>query len=153
MLQGHELWSLTRSRVLPRRWDTKLDPDYIKKILTAFLDSPEPVTDIDELEKQGLSYESPEFYFHLRLLNDQGFVERDDDEPGLGVDRSLDGQYSWSVIPLRLTAAGHEFAEALGDNRAFEAVKKSLVSSSLGVMRDAAVAAFKSELARRGIAF
>lgn len=107
------------------------DADYIKRLLTAFQDSPSPVTDIQELEKLGLSYETDEFYFHLRLLHDQGFVESDHGDGGLGVERSLDGHYSWSVIPLRLTAAGHEFAEALNNDTAFAAVKKSLVGSSL----------------------
>src|SRR5450755_4400465 len=124
----------------------KPDPEYIKRLLATFQDSPEPTTDIRELEKNGLSYEAPEFYFHLRLLNDQSFVERDDGQPGLGVERMLDGHCSWSVIPLRLTAAGHEFAEALSNNKAFEAVKRSFVSSSLGIMRDIAVTVFKTEL-------
>jgi repressor of nif and glnA expression len=56
-----------------------------------------------ELADRGLSYETREFYFHIRLLNDQGFAERDDGEQGLGVESSMDGNYSWSVISLRLT--------------------------------------------------
>jgi len=58
------------------------DPEYIKRLLTAFQDSPDPATDINELEKVGLSITTPELYFHPRLLNDQDFVRRDDDEPG-----------------------------------------------------------------------
>lgn len=129
----------------------KPDPDYIKRLLAAFQDSPGPSTDINELEARGLSYETPEFYFHLRLLNDQGFVEREDEKPGLGVEKSLDGSTMWSVIPFRLAAAGHEFAEALNNNKAFEAVKKSLVSSSLAIMRDIAVAVLKAEVGRHGL--
>jgi hypothetical protein len=127
------------------------DPEYIKRLLTAFVDSPGPTSDIEELEKQGLSYETDEFYFHLRLLHDQGFVESDHGESGLGVERGLGGDYFWSVIPLRLTAAGHEFAEALNNNKAFEAVKKSFVSSSLSIMRDIAVGVLRAELTRHGI--
>ncbi len=129
----------------------KPDPDYIKRLLLAFQDAPDPTTDIRELKQKGLSYEDPEFYFHLRLLNDQGFVERDDGEPGLGADAVLAGNYSWSVIPLRLTASGHEFAEAMSHSKAFAAVKHSLVTSSLSVMRDIAVAAFKMEISRHGV--
>jgi hypothetical protein len=129
----------------------KPDPDYIKRLLAAFQDSPEPATDINELEARGLSYETPEFYFHLRLLNDQGFVEREDGKSGLGVEKMLDGQTVWSVVSLRLTAAGHEFAEALNNSKAFEAVKKSLVSSSLSIMRDIAVAVLKAEVGRHGL--
>jgi hypothetical protein len=84
------------------------DPEYIKRLLLAFQDAPDPTTDIEELKQQGLSYEDAQFYFHLRLLYDQGFVEREDGESGLGVQTMLAGDHSWSVIPLRLTASGHE---------------------------------------------
>jgi DNA-binding IclR family transcriptional regulator len=129
----------------------KPDPDYIKRLLVAFQDAPEPTTDIEELKQQGLSYEDSQFYFHLRLLRDQGFVEREDGEYGLGVQTMSAGNHSWSIVPLRLTASGHEFAEAMGHSKAFAAVKSSLVTSSLSIMRDVAVAAFKTELSRHGI--
>jgi hypothetical protein len=125
----------------------KPDPDYIKRLLLAFQDAPGPTTDIREFEQQGIPYEEPRFRFHLRLLQDQEFVERDDGEPGIG----LAGDSYWSVVPLRLTASGHEFAEAMGHSKAFAAVKSSLVTSSLSIMRDIAVAAFKTELSRHGI--
>lgn len=131
----------------------KPDPEYTKKLLEAFEDSPDPTTDIDELQTRGLDYLTPEFYFHLRLLNDSGFVKRDDDEPGIGVTQSLDGHYSWAAIPLRLTADGHTFAEAMRSHTGFQAVRNSLVKSSLNIMRDIAVAAFKSEIAKHGISF
>jgi hypothetical protein len=131
----------------------KPDPEYTKKLLEAFEDSPDPTTDIDELQKLGLDYRTPEFYFHLRLFNDNGFVERDDEESGIGVERSLDGHYSWSVISLRLTADGHTFAEAMRSHSGFRAVRTSLVKSSISIMRDIAVAAFKSEIAKHGIPF
>jgi Hypothetical protein (DUF2513) len=127
------------------------DPDYIKPLLLAFQDAPEPTTDIEELKHQGLSYEDAQFYFYLRLLHDQGFVEREDGESDLGVQTMSAGDHAWSVIPLRLTASGHEFAEAMGHTKAFAAVKNSLVTSSLTIMRDVAVAAFKTELSRHGI--
>jgi hypothetical protein len=129
----------------------KPDPDYIKRLLLAFQNAPDPTTDIEELKRAGLSHEDAQFYFHLRLLNDQGFVESEDGDPGLGVSRSLDGHYSWGAVPLRLTASGHEFAEAMGHSKAFAAVKSSLVTSSLSIMRDIAVAAFKTELSRYGV--
>jgi Hypothetical protein (DUF2513) len=125
-------------------------PEYIKRLLTAFQDSPEPTTDIQELEQQGLSYQDRAFYFHLRLLNDQGFIEREDGALGIGGESNLAGDYSWSVILLRLTASGHEFAEALGHSKAWAAVRGSLITSSLGIMRDVAVAALKAELSKQG---
>lgn len=113
--------------------------------MDAFRESPEATTNIEELKERGLSYETPEFYFHMRLFDDQGFIERDDAEPGIGVDRGMDGTYCWSVLPLRLTASGQEFAEVMANNTAFEAVKMSSVSPSLGMTRDIAVAVLKAE--------
>lgn len=126
------------------------EPEYTRQLLTAFENSPEPTTSIFELKLHGFDYLSNEFYFHLRLLNDGGFVEREDREPGIGVERSIDGLYSWSDLPLRLTASGHEFAAAMENEHGFQAVKKSLVKSSLSMMRDIAVTALKAELVKHG---
>lgn len=90
----------------------KPDADYTRKLLAAFEDAPKPTTDIEELQECGLDYRQKEFMFHLRLLNDDGFVQQEDGEPGIGLSRSVDGMYSWSVVPLRLTSSGHEFAVA-----------------------------------------
>jgi hypothetical protein len=128
----------------------KPNPDYIKKLLDVFEEFPEPALDVQDIERAGIPFDDQEFYFHLRLLNDDGFVEREDGEPGIGAERSADGMLEWSVLPLRLTSAGHTFAEALRSRPGFEAVKKSLVSSSLSMMRDIAVAAFKGELVKHG---
>lgn len=128
----------------------KPDPEYTRKLLTAFEDSPEPTSDIEELTERGLDYREKEFMFHLRLLNDDGFVEREDGEPGIGLVRSADGFYSWSALPLRLTSSGHEFAQAMENDHGFRAVKKSLVTSSMSFMRDIAVGAIKAELGKHG---
>jgi hypothetical protein len=129
----------------------KPSPEYTRKMLSAFEESEGPTTDIRQLAKLGLPYETDEFIFHLRLLEDDGFVVRSDGRRGLGIDESADGTIQWSVISLRLTAAGHSFAEAMHSHRGFEAVKKSAVSTSLSIMRDIAVAAFKAEVSRHGL--
>lgn len=54
----------------------RADLDYIRRLLSAFQDAPGPTNDIKELEQQGIPYEERQFDFHLRLLYDQGFVER-----------------------------------------------------------------------------
>ncbi len=128
----------------------KPDAEYIKGLLAAFQDAPEPTVDIRELEAAGIPYQTHEFYFHMKLLYDQGFIERDDDGPGIGFSGGAGGGGMWSVIPLRLTASGHAFAEALNSHPGWEAVKKSAVSTSIGIMKDIAVSAFKAELAKHG---
>ena len=128
----------------------KPNPDYIKRLLAAFQDSPDPYVDISKIAAAGLPTNTPEFVFHIRLLNDQDFVQREDGKPGVGIEKVGD-DYLLNTLPLRLTASGHEFAEAMNNNKAFETVKKSLVSSSIGIMKDIAVTVFKGELARHGI--
>jgi hypothetical protein len=54
----------------------------------------------------------------------------------------------WSVIPLRLTASGHEFAEALSNHRALETVKKNFAGASISTIREVAVGVIKAEIAR-----
>jgi hypothetical protein len=54
----------------------------------------------------------------------------------------------WSVIPLRLTATGDEFAEALSNDKALETVKKSFWGASLGTIKEVAVAVVKAEISR-----
>jgi len=129
----------------------KPDPEYTRKLLTAFEEVPKPTTDIFDLEERGLDYSSNEFLFHMRLLNDDGFVVREDEARGIGVDRSADGIYAWSALPLRLTASGHEFAMAMRSELGFQAVKKSAILPGLKFMRDVAVGAVKAELIKHGL--
>lgn len=126
----------------------KPDPEYLKKLLVAFSNAPEPTTDIRELQEAGIDYDDPKFEFHMHLLLDHGYIESESRKGGFGLEKSADGYRQWSVIPLRLTASGHEFAEALESSKAMEAVKKNLVGASLSTIKDLAVAAFKAELSK-----
>jgi hypothetical protein len=123
------------------------DPDYLKQLLTAFQDSPEPTTDIQELADAGLSYEDdPKFEFHLFLLHDEGFVTSDRTDGSLGMDRGADGSVQWSVIPLRLTASGQHFAEALGNSKVLATIKEKFVGASISTLQQVAFALLKSEV-------
>ncbi len=127
----------------------KLDPDYSKRLLRAFQDALRPTTNIRELEQKGLSSNDDEFEFHLCMLNDQGFVVRDGGRPGVGAERSADNKVQWSDVPLRLTASGQEFANAMCHSKAFHAVEHSGVTS-MSNMRDIAVAACKATVSHLG---
>jgi len=129
----------------------KPDPEYLKELLTAFRDAPNPTTDIRELESAGLSLDDPRFEFHLMLLQDGGFVEGASRHGGIGLQKSADGANQWSVIPLRLTASGHQFAEAMGNNTVLQTLKKNFVGASIGTMREVAVAIIKAEIAKYGL--
>ena len=127
----------------------KPNPDYLKKILTAFRDAPNPTIDLLELESAGIDYEEPSFEFHMHLLLDDGAIESDSQAIGFGLQTSPDGYKQWSVIPLRLTASGHNFAEALQSSTVMTFVKKNLTAASVTTIRELAVAAAKAELAKR----
>ena len=123
----------------------KPEADYLKELLTAFQDAPEPTTDIRQLADAGLPYDDPKFEFHLFLLGDQRFVT-DDGDGSLGMDRGADGTVEWSVIPLRLTASGHQFAEALGNSKVLATIKEKFVGASISTLQQVAVALLKSEV-------
>ena len=95
----------------------KIDQDYLKRLLEACQASEKPTFDIQDLKAAGLDYLDKQFEFHMMILHDQGFVEQDGGYPGIGLIKSADGFASWSVLPLRLTASGHQFVEALSNKR------------------------------------
>jgi hypothetical protein len=49
----------------------------------------------------------------MAILDDQGFIQQDDGDPGFGLTKGIDGFLSWSVLPLRLTASGHDFLDTV----------------------------------------
>jgi hypothetical protein len=90
-------------------------PRLPKKLLGACQASEKPTFDIEDLKAVGFDYYDKQFEFHMMILTDQGFIEQDDGDPGFGLTKSMDGHLSWSVLPLRLTASGHQFIEALSN--------------------------------------
>ena len=117
----------------------KPDAEYLKTLLGAFRNAPDPTTDIEELKEAGIDYEEPIFEFHIESeLGPREF----------GLSRSVDGYLSWSVIPLRLTATGHEFAEGLENPKAFETVRKDFVGASLSTIKDVVVGVIKAEISK-----
>jgi hypothetical protein len=117
----------------------KIDHDYLKKLLQACQASDNPTFDIADLQRAGFDYNDRQFEFHMGILADQGFVERDDGDLGFGISKSADGHASWSILSLRLTASGHQFAEALCDNRVWSAIKHGFKDASIATLRTVAL--------------
>jgi hypothetical protein len=122
----------------------KPDTDYLKELLTAFQNAPEPTIDIRDLARAGLSHADPKFEFYLCQLRDQGFIT-DDRDGNLGMLRGADPTVQWSEIPLRLTASGHQFAEAFGSSTVLATLKEKFVGASISTLQQVAVALLKSE--------
>jgi hypothetical protein len=75
----------------------------------------------------------------MKILNDQGFVEQDDGTSGFGLIKGADGHSSWSLLPLRLTASGHQFVEALSNREVWSTIKKSFKDTSITTLRDVSI--------------
>jgi hypothetical protein len=43
----------------------KPDAEYLKRLLSAFRNAPQPTTDIEEIKEAGVDYEEPVFEFHM----------------------------------------------------------------------------------------
>jgi hypothetical protein len=113
----------------------KIDHEYLKRLLHAFAEAPGPTTDINELEERGVPYDDPQFIFHMAILEDKGLVEQEDHDSGFGMRRGADGDVSWAAVPLRLTAAGHEFLEGLEDERTWPIVKRDFKHGSIEALK------------------
>lgn len=113
----------------------KIDQDYLKRLLETCQASEKPTFDIEDLKADGFDYNDKQFEFHMAILVDQGFIEQDDGDPGFGLAKSLDGFLSWSVLPLRLTASGHQFIEALSNKEVWAAIKSGFKDASITTLK------------------
>jgi Hypothetical protein (DUF2513) len=113
----------------------KIDQDYLKGLLEAFENAEKPTTDIEELQLLGFNYEDDKFIFHLQILADRMLVEGEGDNKNfLGYVKGNDGYTSWGAIPLRLTANGHDFIEALRNKEVWETIKSEFKDASIGTL-------------------
>jgi hypothetical protein len=117
----------------------RIDQDYLKRLLEACQASEKPTFDIEDLKARGVDYGDPKFEFHMKILDDQHFIEQDDGDPGFGLFKSADGFASWSVLPLRLTASGHQFIEALSNKEVWSAIKHGFKDASIETLKTVAL--------------
>jgi hypothetical protein len=112
----------------------KIDHDFLKALLEAFEQAQKPTTDINELAKAGVLDDEGNFIFHMKILEDKCLIERNDGDAGFGLYQSADGCNSWAVVPLRLTANGHAFIEALENKEVWSAIKKDFKNASIDTL-------------------
>lgn len=127
----------------------KIDHDYLKGLLEAFEASDSPDTDITELAELGYDYGTNTFLFHMRLLEDRGLMERVDGGNGFGTVETLDGTTHWSVLPLRLTAVGHDFLDALRNKEVWSTLKTGFKDASMGTLMTVSKELFNRALAKQ----
>jgi len=118
----------------------KIDQQYLKNLLIAFEDSIGPDTMISELAAAGFDINSPDFIFHMRLLNDNRLIVRVDGRSGFGHEmiESYDEEveYYWNELPLRLTVRGHDFIADLRQKEVWQTIKTNFKDEGISALMD-----------------
>ncbi len=129
----------------------RTDLEYIKGMLTVFLDSESAFISTEELSAQGFDIGSEKGMFHYMQLIEQGFVSNRNMEThnpeSLGymyvlggmmpmVSRSMD-------VDIRLTTQGHDFASALESKDVFNRLKE-ISNEPITVIKDVGIELLKS---------
>ncbi len=131
----------------------KIDQEYLKGLLIAFEDSNEPHTSITSLLALGFDHRTNEFRFHIWLLQDRGLIGRVDGEYGIGYfshgsdDQDDDGFFD--EVPLRLTASGHDFLEAIRNKEVWTTLKSGFKDASIGTLVTVSKELFNRALAKQ----
>jgi len=112
----------------------KSEQEYIKGLLEAFEAARHPTIDINELKEHGYDFLEERFIFHLKIIRDLGLVEQENGGTKLGYSRGANGNISWSAIPLRLTAQGHDFIGSLRNKEVWNTIKKEFKDASIGTL-------------------
>ena len=104
----------------------KIDHEYLKQLLAACQSTDGPTFDIEDLQAAGIDYRAPECECHMAILTDKGFMELEGGDPGFGMFKSVDGFASWSVLPLRLTASGHDVIDTIQNPEVWSMTKAAM---------------------------
>jgi hypothetical protein len=124
----------------------RTDLEYLKGMLTVFLDSESAFTSTEELSEKGFDIGSQKGMFHYMQLIEQGFVSNINMEThnpeSLGYMYVLAGMITTDV-DIRLTSQGHDFATALESKDVFERLKE-ISNEPITVIKDVGVELLKS---------
>lgn len=129
--------------IFSERFTLKIDQDYLKLMLNTFVEAPRSFIWVNALLDKGMAMDD-KFLFHIQILEDQKLIECLDKMSDLGYEITLGGEYKWHSRPLRLTAAGHEFAEAMNQSEIWEILKHEFKDASLSTLKSAASTLLKA---------
>ena len=115
----------------------KIDQEYLKSLLNTFIESSRSFIWIADFLDNGIEIDD-KFLFHIQILEDQKFLECLDKKSEIGYEITLGGDFEWSSRPLRLTAIGHEFADAINREEIWAVMKKEFKTASLSTLKSAA---------------
>lgn len=121
----------------------KIDQDYLKIILNTFIDSLKSFIWVADIMEKGIDMDD-KFLFHMQILEDQKFIESLDKMSDIGYEITLGGTFKWQSRPLRLTASGHEFVEAINRSEIWNIIQDEFKDSSLSTLKSAASSLLKA---------
>lgn len=94
----------------------KIEIEYIKNLLGIVIEHDHPDFRIDHISIKPLWVNDEKLnklVFHMEIMEDQGLIESPTTLSGIGFSRMGNGEFIVNIIPLRLTASGHQFAADL----------------------------------------
>lgn len=115
----------------------QIDQTYLKTILNTFIESTRSFIWVADIMEHGIEMDD-KFLFHMQILEDQQFIECLDKQSDLGYEIHLGGQFKWNSRPLRLTAAGHEFVDAINRKEIWDVLQTEFREASLSTLKSAA---------------
>lgn len=115
----------------------KIDQEYLRQVLNTFIESERSFIWVVAICEKGIEMDD-KFLFHMQILEDQHFIECLDKRSELGYQIHLGGEFEWKSRPLRLTAVGHEFVEAINRPEIWDVLKDEFKDSSLSTLKSAA---------------
>ena len=101
----------------------KIDIQYLKNFLDVILENDHPDFDLRHPHIMPLWVDDDKanlLIFHMEILADQGLIESSSSRDSIGFRRLANGEFIVSIIPLRLTASGHQFASDLAKPGVFK---------------------------------
>lgn len=123
----------------------KIDLEYIKDILTVFIDAESAHITFADLKSADIPYDdngdiNQKFLFHYQILIDNELISLSTLEVGnlknMGIYQSLDGQWGVVMKDLRLTQKGHDFAQSLANKEVFKKLKSEFKDFPFKVIFD-----------------
>ncbi len=115
----------------------KIDQEYLREILNTFIESPRSFIWVEDITNKGIETDD-KFLFHIQILEDQHLIECLDKKSDIGYEITLGGNFEWKSRPLRLTASGHEFTEAINRPEIWEILKDEFRDASLSTLKSTA---------------
>ncbi|GAB4592121.1 hypothetical protein [Edwardsiella tarda] len=129
----------------------RTDLDYLKGMLTVFLDSESTFITTNKLKEAGFDIISEKGMFHYMQLIEQGLISNNQmitrDPKRLGYIYHLGGVGSLDV-DIRLTAEGQDFATALESKDVFARLKE-IGNEPLSVIKDVGIDLLKSYMKKK----